>query len=148
MMKYRFSDLVDISDLQQILVSFHTASGIRTAILDLDNQIIVASSAEDITEDVQQFRPSQRYDEAQVDSLHPDKSLRRYSYYGGLFKYIQTLRIDNREIATLILGPILHELPNEDTFHQLAQESGFDGIAYVKSVKSIWIFWLRLFGIC
>jgi PAS domain S-box-containing protein len=131
LIKYQFSDVIDISDLQQILVSFYAASGIRTAILDLDNQIIVASSVQDITEDIKQFR----YDEAQIESLNRDKSLRRYSYYGGLFKYIQTLRIDNQEIATLILGPIFHELPNEDTFHQLAQESGFDGIAYVKAVK-------------
>lgn len=134
-MKYRLSDLIDISDLQQILVSFQAASGIRTAILDSDDQIIVASSDQDITEDVQQFRQNQVYDEAQMDSLNPDKSLRRYSYHGGLFKYVQTLRSDSLEVATLILGPIFHALPDEDAFRQLAQKSGLDGMAHVNAVK-------------
>jgi len=38
-MDYQFSDLVDIPDLQQILVSFHAASGITAEILDLETQI-------------------------------------------------------------------------------------------------------------
>jgi PAS domain S-box-containing protein len=130
---YPFSDLVDISDLQQILVSFHAASGIRTAILYLDNQAIVASSGEDITEDIKQFRD----DEAQIDSLNRDNSLRRYSFYGGLFKYIQTLRIDNQEIAALILGPIFHELPDEGTFRQLAEEVSVNQTVQLKAVKQV-----------
>ena len=137
MTEYRFSELIDIPDLQKILVSFYAATGIRTAILDLDDQIIVASSAEDITEEIQQFRLSQWHDEVQIDSDNTDTPLGQRRSFGGLFEYAQTLRIDNREIATFILGPVRHSLPDEDTFHQLVRESDFDGAASLARAKQV-----------
>ena len=136
-MEYRFSDLFGMSDLQQILVSFYTTTGIRTTILDLDNQMLVASSAEDITEEIQQLRQTQGHDEVQTDSYRHGQPLRRYAYSGGLFKYAQTLRIERREIATLMLGPVFHEFPAEETFHTWVRESGFGETASLARVKQV-----------
>jgi signal transduction histidine kinase len=133
---YRIFDLLNIPDLQQILTSFRIASGIRAAILDLDDQTIVASSFEDITEEIQQFKLSRSHDEPQIHH-YIEKPVRRYRYSGGLFKYACMLQIDSQEAAALILGPVLHELPNEDTSHQLAREFGFDPNAYLKRIKEI-----------
>ena len=47
-MDYKFSELIDIDELQSLLESFTTATGFGTAILDLEGQILTATGWADI----------------------------------------------------------------------------------------------------
>jgi signal transduction histidine kinase/PAS domain-containing protein len=136
-MEYRFSDLVDILDIQQILVAFHAANGIMTRILDLDGRIIVSSSAQNLFEEFHPFMQNRWRGEEQILSQNNENLLRLYEYFGGLFQYAEAVRVEDRDIATLILGPVLHAPLNELAFHELVKESRFDGTASLASVKQV-----------
>jgi PAS domain S-box-containing protein len=137
LIKYQFSDLADISNLQQILVSFHAASRIPVEITDSDSQTTLASSGQEIFKELQQFRKSQPREEEQIQPYKDEKRLRRYEYAGGLFRYARAILAEDQDIAELFLGPVLHELPSEDTFRLWALESGVDGTAYWKAIEQV-----------
>lgn len=132
-MKYRFLDLVDIPDLQQTLDSFHVASGIPIEIMDLDRQTIVASSDRESLQG--SLKASQR--EEQILPYRDQIQLRRYEYPGRLFTYARAIRVENQEIATLVLGPVLHEASNKDGFRPLAQTFIFGETDYPEAVKRV-----------
>jgi signal transduction histidine kinase len=136
-MEYRFSNLVDIPDIQQILVSFHAASGILTRILDLDGRILVSSSTENVFEESHQLVQNRWQGEEQILSQNNENLLRRYEYFGRLFQYVQVIRVKDRAIATLVVGPVFHESLNELALHELVQKSGFDQISSLASVKQV-----------
>jgi len=136
-MKYRFSDLVDIGELQQTLASFQTASGIPVEIMDVDSQTVAASSGQELWAELQTFGKRQWHEEEQILPYKDEKRLRRCEYPGRLFRYVGKIRVENQEIAHLLLGPVFHEIPNEDMFRQLAQESGFHGTAYLQAVRQM-----------
>jgi len=136
-MEYRFSNLVDISEIQQILVSFQAASGIMTRILDLDGRIIVSSSTENLLEEFHQFVQNRQQREEQILSQNNENLLRRYEYSGKLFQYAQVIRVKDRDMATLIVGPVFHESLNELAFHELVQKSGFDEISSLARGKQV-----------
>ena len=55
-MQYPFSDLVEIPNIQQILVTFQSSSGISTEIIDMDGQRIdkvLATVSEEIKEEAE-----------------------------------------------------------------------------------------------
>jgi PAS domain S-box-containing protein len=135
-MKYQFSDVADIPELQQILVSFHAATGIAAEIIDFDSQTVTVSSGQEILAELHTFGKRQWCEEEQTWSYKDEMRLRRCEYPGKLFRYSGTIRVENQEIAYLLLGPVFHEIPNEDTFRQLAQ-SGFHGTAYLQAVKQM-----------
>ena len=47
-MEYKFTDLIEIDELQTLLESFTAATGFVTAILDLEGQILIATGWSDI----------------------------------------------------------------------------------------------------
>jgi PAS domain S-box-containing protein len=135
-MKSRFSDLVDIPDLQQILVSFYAASGITAEIMDLDSQIIVASSGPNIWDEFQQFKQGRR-DSEEILSQDNGEFLQRYEYPGRLFQYAQALQLEREEIATLFVGPVFHAPLDDGVFRQLAQGFGYNETACLNAGKGV-----------
>lgn len=108
-MKYVLSDLVTIADIQQILTSFHSSTGVSAEIIDWDQLVMAAS-------------PSR---------------MRRFDLPGELFRYARAIHIEGQDIATLSLGPILHAQPGEDRFRLLAQESGFNEATFREAVRDL-----------
>ena len=139
-MQYPFSDLVAIPNIQQILVTFQSNSGISTEIMDMDGQIIVASSGQNIWHDFpQDTLPSKKswQNGDQISFQSDEKSSRRNGLIGGLFKYVHAIRVESRNMGTLFLGPVFHAPPQNDVIRQLAQKSGFDETAFLENVKRV-----------
>lgn len=125
-MQYLFADLVVLSDLQQFLTSFHSASGIVAEILTIDNQVISSPSNTNPWEDfIRSISTSQLFDE-EIGSTINGSSFTRTEIFKGLYKYVCPLRLENQNIASLSLGPVFHEEANTENFRLLAKESGFD----------------------
>lgn len=140
-MQYQFSDLIAISDLQEILDSFYSVHGITTEILGLDSQITMVSSdntiCEEFSQDIHQAQLFAWQSEEDVSSQVDNESTKCYSCLGALFKYASDIRVENRHIATLMLGPVFHVPPDEDRFRRLAQEHGLDEAAFLKAVRRV-----------
>ena len=129
-MQYSFSDFVAIPDIQQLLIHFQSSSGIETEIIDIDGQFIVSSSRNTWHE----FHPEGN---GELYSPIKENLSRRVEPISGFFKYARAIRIEDREIGTLFLGPVFHAQPNEDTLHQLAREFDFDETTYLENVKKV-----------
>ncbi len=135
-MDYRFSDLLDIPDLQRTLVSFHAASGIPAEIMDLESRRILASSNSEIIEDYHVLTLELGRGEEQTLSSNNAKPLRRYKYHGRLFRYARVIQVENHEIADVLLGPVIHEPLSGAASHELALKLGSDG-AQSKALEQI-----------
>jgi signal transduction histidine kinase/ligand-binding sensor protein len=134
-MQYPFSDLVAIPDIQRMLDTFEAGSGISTEIMDMDGEIIVASSGRNMWPEfhLDTLRSSQR------DGKHSFQGNKKSSWHdepvGGIFQYARAIHIEGRKIGTIFLGPVLHAQPDEDILRQLVQELGVDEAVYLEKVK-------------
>ena len=137
----QFSDLVAIPDIQVILDSFYSANGITTEILDLDSQLVVVSSGQitcdEFRRDIPQPQSWRWPSKEEIVSKINEKTSKRDECLHGLFKYARGIRIENKDIATIFLGPVFHAPPDEQRFRLLAKESGFDEAAYLESVRRV-----------
>ncbi|HSJ86902.1 MAG TPA: PocR ligand-binding domain-containing protein, partial [Anaerolineales bacterium] len=136
-MHYPFSDLVAILDIQRMLDTFESGSGISTQIMDMDGEIIVASPSRNMWHE---FHPdSIRFRQnAGEASFHVNaKSTQRDEPISGLFQYARAIQVEDREVGTLFLGPLIHAQPDQETFRELAQRFGFEETANFEKVKSV-----------
>ena len=136
-MDYRFSDLLDIPDLEQTLVSFHAASGIPAEIMDLEGQTILASSNSEIIAEFHYLTQVPGRGEEQILSSNNEKPLRRYEYHGRLFSYARVIQVENQEIADVLLGPVIHEPLSGTASQELALKLGSDGPAQLKALEQM-----------
>src|SRR5688572_10916386 len=136
-MPYLFSDMVAVPEIQRMLDTFESGSGISTEIVDMDGQIIVASSSRymwhESHPDVLRFRQS----DGETSFQGNEKTSRRDEPIRGLFQYARAIQLEDREIGTLFLGPVFHAKPDEETFRQWVQKFGFDETAYLEKVKRV-----------
>ena len=136
-MQYPFFDLIAIPDIQRMLDTFESGSGISTEIIGMDGEIIVASSGRNIWHE---FHPDfiqtrQRACETSFDG--DEKSAQRDDPLSGFIQYSRTIRVEDRELGTLFLGPVFHTQPDDETFRQLAQKFGLAETVYSDKVKRV-----------
>lgn len=139
-MQYPLTGLVEIPDIQHLLYSFHLCCRITVELLDLDSQVIVASSGQNIFDkhqDIFRSRQLRRTGEEEVFYRVNEESSRRYEYGEGLFKYAYTIRIETEDVAILFLGPVFITPSNETRLRLLAQESGIDEEAYLEAARGV-----------
>lgn len=135
-MTYVFSDLIAIPDLQQIIDSFYAANRIAAELLDLDRQIIAAAPGRNSSNELHQAIALSQTQHWQIEEEARTKTARRFCL-GELFRYACDIRFQNRELATLVLGPVLHVPPDEDRSRLLAEEANFDPEAYLRAIREV-----------
>src|SRR5688500_10632916 len=140
-MQARFSDLVAISDLQQVLDSFSAAARISVELMDLDGQTIAAIPGTNICRDFHhanlQSKQRCRVINDEIRSRLENSPSVSYSCLDGLFEYSHAIYVQDQHLATVTLGQIFHTLPDKDALRQLAEEFGFDETAYLNAVKDV-----------
>lgn len=138
-MQYLFTDLVAISDIQQLLTSFCNNTGIMAEIWDLDNHCILHTSDAKIFSNSQWINAwIEQRDWQKKEKVPPpasDRPMIRYEHASGLFKYVCPIRIGHQDIATLHLGPVAHTTVNESKLRQWAHASGSDEAAYTEIIR-------------
>jgi signal transduction histidine kinase len=137
LMQYPFSDLVATPDIQRTLDTFESASGISTQIMDMDGEIIVSSSGWSLWHEFQPESLRTRQHVGEISFQGNEKSTQRDESRGGLFQYSRVIRMEERELGTLILGPFFHTQPDETAFAQLVQESGLNETGYLEALKRL-----------
>lgn len=139
-MQYSFSDLVAIPEIQRMLIKFQASSGISTEIMDLDGRVIVAASGQNRWHELNELhvRPKQNlHSDRETFSPSKEKVPKRNEPIRGLFKYSQEIRVQDRAMVTLFLGPVLHVQPDENAFRQIAQEFDSDEATFLEEVKRV-----------
>jgi diguanylate cyclase (GGDEF)-like protein/PAS domain S-box-containing protein len=142
-MDYRFTDLVDIEALRNILKSFYEATGILHGLVDTDNRIISTTGWREIYIDFHRACPisNQRCLESNTCRARDADAQTDGFIHGlcltGLMHYANPIVIEGKQMAILYFGPVLHQPPDMAFFGRQAREYGFDEEAYLEAIRRL-----------
>lgn len=140
-MEYKFSEVVDLNELGNLMENFYDITGIRCSIKDHgDTSNLIHHK--DICEKFHRLNPltKLRCCEHEKNILNQMKRGKKFVIYkceNGLM-YIGTPIIINKvHSATIFTSPIFFEEPDIQYFKSQAKEFQFDVDEYIKSIKDI-----------
>lgn len=140
-MKYRFSDLVDIQRLQKLMNSFYEATGIPHGIHDVDGTILSGIGWQDICTKFhrvcKQIEHKCLISDSYISEHLHDGPFVGYKCLNGLMDYGTPIIVEGQHLATIFLGQLLHEPPDEEFFRRQARENGFDETAYIEALHRV-----------
>ena len=148
-MKYKFSEIVNIPKLSNIMEGLYLASGIPSGIIDLEGNILVQVGWRDIC---MKFHRANR--ETELLCRQSDKYLQEhikecggrsepyicYTCLNGLIDAAAPIIIEGEHLATIFQGQFLYEDPDIEEFRGRARKYGFDEEAYLKTLASVPIY--------
>jgi len=141
LIKYKFSDLVDIPFIQQLLNSFYVATGIPHGLQDKDNNILSGIGWQNICTQFHRVCPQTecmcKQSDKYIAAHLQDGPYVGYKCMNGLMDYGTPIIVEGQHLATIFLGQLLHELPDEDFFRLHAQEYGFNEAAYMEALHQV-----------
>ncbi len=143
-----FSRLVDIGQLQRLLETQHRVTGVPAAILDVDENVLVAVGWQEICtrfhrkhpEAGELCRQSDAYIKAHLCDF-PEEYV-DYRCRNGLRDLAMPIFIDGRHLATFFSGQFFYddELPDMEFFRAQAAQFGFDEAEYLAALKRVPVF--------
>ena len=147
-MKYKFSEIVDISKLKKLMEGIYLTSGITSAILDIDGNILVAAGWHDICTkfhrvNIETELSCRQSDQYLKEHLRERGSIEPYICYtclNGLIDAAAPIIIDGEHLATIYNGQFLFEEPDIEKFRIQARKYGFDEEEYLKALASVPIY--------
>jgi len=140
-----FSDLIDLPAMQQMMEDFQRATGFVVAIVDQQGEILVQGADGRICS---RFRPSSRHpggersqplcgqDLRAAEELQPGTHA-SYTCPHGLLHALTPLSIAGERVATLYLGQLLLEPPDEQAFAARAEAHGFETERYLAALREV-----------
>jgi diguanylate cyclase (GGDEF)-like protein/PAS domain S-box-containing protein len=139
--KYNFSDLVDITEFKEVLISFYKATGIPNALVGKSGKII--SEAGWVDACALFHRVNSETNSRCLESNHAlmknisDGKVSSAFCKNGLIDYATPIVIEGQILATLFLGQVLNEEPNINFFQKQAKEFNYDETKYIKAIKEV-----------
>jgi PAS domain S-box-containing protein len=140
-----FTQLVDIGQVRQLLEAHYRFTGILSAILDTDENVLVAVGWQDICTRFHRAHPVAcarcRESDARVKKhLHDlGGDYLDYRCENGLREVAVPIIINGKHLATLFTGQFFYddEKPDMDFFRAQAEEFGFDTESYLAAVGRV-----------
>jgi len=149
-MDYRFSDMIDIPVLQDLMSSLYRASGIPCGIIDIDGRVLVASGWREICTQFHRVHPAtealcRESDAFIAEHLRREEKLPACGYLeyrckNGMIDIAVPIVIAGRHLANLFLGQFFYSPPDADFFARQARRYGFDEEKYLEALRSVPIF--------
>jgi PAS domain S-box-containing protein len=136
-------ELVDFQALQQLMNSFYKATGIATAITDLDGNVRVATGWQDICVRFHRLHPETLANCKESDTcLAGTVKEGEYALYkckNGLWDLVTPIVVSGRHIANFFLGQFFFadEVPDYDFFRNQAERYGFDTQEYLAALDRV-----------
>jgi len=149
MTKLTFAQLVDIDQIQRMLESNYKITGVLSAILDTDENILVAAGWQDLCTRFHRVNPGTcercRESDAHIKAHLPDFASGGYLDYmckNGLRDVAVPIIIAGEHLATFFTGQFFYDDDNPDVEHFRAQawEFGFDEECYLEALGRVPVF--------
>ncbi|MHB8110961.1 MAG: PocR ligand-binding domain-containing protein [Syntrophorhabdaceae bacterium] len=142
MVRYNFSELVDIPRVQRLTDLFFRATGIVAALVTLDGTVLTRSGWQDICLRFHRINPDtrQRCIESDTHIANKIESGQKYSLYrckNGLIDAAVPIVVEGEHVANFFTGQFLFETPDLDFFRKQAREFGFDEAQYLSCAEKI-----------
>ncbi|MDA3902085.1 MAG: PAS domain S-box protein [Desulfuromusa sp.] len=141
----KFSELVNIDDLKKLCEDFTSLTGMVTAILDLDGNILIATGWQDICTCFHRVHPitAERCRESDTflaGKLIEGEQANVYRCKNGLVDVAVPIKLNGRHVANLFTGQFFLEPPDRNIFIRQAEEFGFNKEAYLKALDRVPIY--------
>ncbi len=140
-----FSQLVDIEQIRQMLEAYYRTTGIVSAILDSDENVLVAAGWEDLCTRFHRVHPataarcreSDAYYKAHL--LESGEGYLDYRCRNGLWDVAMPIFISGEHLATIFTGQFFYEddKPDVEFFRAQAREFGFDEAEYLDALSRV-----------
>jgi PAS domain S-box-containing protein len=143
--QFTFSQLVDIGQIEELLTSHQAVTGVSSAIVDVEENILVATGWQEICTRFHRVHPlscarcreSDAYIHSRLDSCAD--GLLEYRCKNGLWDVALPILVAGRHLATLFIGQFFYDDDRVDMefFRNQARECGFDVHEYLKAVGRV-----------
>lgn len=141
-LRYKFSDLVNVGELKELIESIYSMTGISCFIRDANGDSIILTNYNRICEEFYKDDLLDRFGkyEAEKIILERIKKGDDYAIYrckNNLIYMGAPVLIDGNYMATLFAGQVFSKEPNIDFFKIQEKNSKFDEEEYIKNIKKI-----------
>jgi PAS domain S-box-containing protein len=141
----KFSEIIQVGELQSLCDSFTAITGMVTAILDLNGNILVASGWQDVCTKFHRVNPAtaarcRESDTALAGQLGNGQAYNVYKCKNGLVDVAVPIIIGGEHVGNFFTGQFFFEKPDEDFFSRQADEFGFDRDSYFGALDKAPIF--------
>lgn len=138
----RFAELVDVADLKSLCESFTAATGVVTAIVDLEGNVLSATGWQGICSLFHRAHPATRQrclesDTALAGQLQAGQAYNIYRCKNGLIDVAVPILVGGEHVANFFTGQFFFEPPDEAYFLQQAEQFGFDRAAYRDALAQV-----------
>ena len=140
-MQRTFAEMVDIPRLQKLMDALYEATGMPSAIIDKDLIIMTATGWQDICIKFHRIQ-SQTLQKCKESDNYISENLQKEPYVGyrcknGMLDYACPIIIEGKCVATLFIGQLFLEPPQEDFFRQQARKYNFDEEEYIAALRKV-----------
>ncbi|MBI9059096.1 MAG: PAS domain S-box protein [Labilibaculum sp.] len=141
-MNYRLSEILDVEQVSELLKSYTDATGLVSALLDLDGNILSQSGWQRICTDFHRVNPDtaancRTSDTTLANKLVEGGEFNVYKCLNGLVDVAVPLKVNEHHIGNLFTGQFLMEKPNISYFEKQAKKYNFDKHKYLESLQDI-----------
>lgn len=138
---YRFSDLVDVVEFEEILKSFYNITKVPNALVGIDGEIISQVGWISACKSFHRANPQSNLQCLQsnhklIQSVSRDK-ISSALCKNGLLDYATPIVVDNQILATLFLGEVLNEPADKEFFRGQAKKFDYDENKYLEAIDLV-----------
>ena len=145
-MYYEFSDLVNVSLLQDMAEKLYIAAGIPIGIIDREGNINIQAGWQSGCTEFHRANPEscrncEISDKYIFDHLSENKFV-EYRCLNNMWDIAMPIMIDNNHVATLFVGQFFYlgDVIDYDVFREQAEKFGFDTEKYIEALKKVPVF--------
>jgi len=144
-MNYKLSEIVDVAELQRVMENFSDATGVATALLEMDGTVLIATGWQDICTKFHRIHPETSLkctesDTALAGQLKKGETYNVYKCLNGLADVAVPVIIEGEHLGNFFTGQFFSEPPDVEFFRKQAVQYGFDEDAYLKALNKVPIF--------
>lgn len=138
----KFTELVNIDELRGLCENFTAITGMVTAILDLDGNILLATGWQDICTCFHRRHPitaerCRESDTVLAGQVKLGDQVNVYKCKNGLVDIAVPIKVRDIHVANFFTGQFFFEPPNKEFFLQQAKQFDFDRDAYMEALEKV-----------
>ncbi|WP_440903764.1 PocR ligand-binding domain-containing protein [Catenovulum sp. SX2] len=140
--QYFIKDLIDIEQLTTLLEKYSLATGMVTALLDLEGNVLIATNWQDSCTKFHRQNATTcanclESDTILAGQLAAGDTYNVYRCKNGLVDVATPVKIADQHVANLFTGQFFFETPDIEHFRQRAKNLGFDEEAYIDAIQRV-----------
>lgn len=141
-MEYKGEDIIDIKKISQLLESYTKATGLVSALLDLDGNILCQSGWQKICAQFHRINPEtakncHKSDTILAGNLQDGNKYNIYKCLNGLVDIAVPIIVNDIHIYNLFTGQLFMEAPKEEFFISQAAKYDFDKKEYMDALRQV-----------